>query len=301
MRAIFVCVLGVAMVLAARSAQASCERSEAHFSPFDGTALPTRGTTYLFAVNRANRTYTPITAEEAISSLSVKGASFSARVIASTSTRYVIRIDYFAEGSSITLSWRASSSTHPIFAPSSENHACVIGMEHLNSRTICPSFNAIDVSLRSNAIAYRLEWDDDTATVVTSRPAWREEGLDETRNDFSLGRVDCNEDDVSIEAFATLRSFRLFALFADGTEQPFPRPAFASRTREHARLPTELESTCSIAPPPPTENRPLPPKPPASTHLAALSVLAALFALLISLLLGTFLLRRSTPTSPPRP
>lgn len=296
-------MVGGLTLLATRPAEASCSLPRTFFAPLEDTPLPARGAVYVFVsryeyLGEEER----YTAEDAAAMLSIEGASFELELVATLPDRMMFRADYRATGSSITLRWRDRLSTHPIAAPTVKNHACVLDMVHLNYEHDCPSSNNLRVTLASSAIAYRLQWADGTSSVIRAYPEFDNERqqLDPTRNNFSIGSVGCEGDSVPFSKVDTLHSFQLFALFADGTEQPFFASSSAFVRGHESRFPIELQNTCSLGGGLPSLAS-LPAAPADHSHLQSLwpSLVSSPFLLALAGLstlvlagLGAFLLRR---------
>lgn len=239
-------------------AEASCAGPGPGFSPRAGTVMPAKGTLYFFAPRYDFDPTRERVAEEERKrgierSISIAGATHVARVIAETPFYYVAQIDYQASAAEIEVKTdqrRAFSSSYPIGAAAAPNHTRVLDVSRSKSSWTCSHTNTIDIQLEGNAIAYRLEWSDGTTTVVPydSRvfvPLWSssvthsDDPSPPPRQLIELGHLDCMGANVDPQLFATLRAFRLYALYADGGEQVF-RLAGAMLSRDDVRLPFEL-------------------------------------------------------------
>jgi hypothetical protein len=302
MRMLLVFLFGVSSMLAARTAAADCGYRTAMFSPVPDTPLPPQGTAYLFAPRWTDPYASEISnrqpaaiPEEILQELVVEGARYHAHAIATSPSEIVVRIDYVAEAPQLTLRWGERAFTYPIASSSSsssssseKNVACVTDVEHQKAEWSCSPPNEIVIGLRGNAIAYRLAWSDGTTTITRGMPLWdpEQERPKPFTSAFTFGDLGCAGENVDLDALAHQRSFRLSALFADGSEQVFPVAATTWLADEHALLPVQLQGTCSAEDP---SDATLEPGGPASlltkvrgAHLlSALGALACLFALLV--------------------
>src|ERR1043165_1028027 len=91
-------VVVVAVLFAARSANAMCATPSTRFSPPTGTVLPTRGTVYLFVAKILYEKTPPL-------KLDVDGASFTARLVARTPVYDVVRVELVASGREVAIRW----------------------------------------------------------------------------------------------------------------------------------------------------------------------------------------------------
>jgi hypothetical protein len=118
-----------------------------------------------------------------------------------------------------------------------------MGVAHSRSAWSCSHTDTIDVTLTSNAIAYRLDWSDGTSAVIPADlgvlRGWSGRDAVALSHRLEIGHVSCLGNTVEPQALATLREFRLAALFVDGSERRFG-PAHAQIHGDVIRLPNEL-------------------------------------------------------------
>jgi hypothetical protein len=168
-------------------------------------------------------------------------ASFAARELAITGTLHIVRIDLVAAKSALTIRWRwgdgeedQAVGTYPIGTPSPAT-ATVTDVIHENPPYICPYHDSIGIQLTGNAIAYRLDWEDATSTLLPPNYRYRSE-IEEQREPLApphtiwAGTMACRGDSVAPDLLAKLRSFRLVALLSDGSER-----RVGSSSMRHAR------------------------------------------------------------------
>jgi hypothetical protein len=214
--------------------------------------LPENATVYLF-VPRERREVMPQPLERA---LEVDGASFAVREIAVTGILHILRLDLVAEKSALTIRWRPDAevdhavATYPIGTPAAAA-VMVTDVSHENPPWACPYHDAIGITLTGNAIAFRLDWEDGTSTVLPPNEHYRSED-DKQREPMAprytiwAGTMACRGDSVAPDLLAKLRSFRLVALFSDGSEHRVGSSSMrhddgAPRDAPHdVRLPREL-------------------------------------------------------------
>jgi hypothetical protein len=272
MRLVLLALFVAAALLAPRGAAAgNCTELIGGFSPLTETPMPPRGSVYLFAPFRVQtstwitvsparlaRAYANGTSEDLrtelreedlaslLPGISIEGASISMHVIAQQSYYTVVRIDYEALGPRFTLRWsrrrhfRDLVVSYPVQATAQAPYSRVTAVERPSLQSVCPAEDIFTIALDSNALAYRLTWSDRTVEVVPpkrgifyrSRPVTPEHLLE-------LGMPRCLATRADREPFDSLRTFRLTALYADGSEREFP-VARARLDPYHPVLPTKL-------------------------------------------------------------
>lgn len=294
MRLAIVCLLAAVAIFGARDAAAECARPRGELAPRDGSVLPARGVVYL-NIPETPRYYKSALADaEGVlveDSLEVRGATFEARILQEDEFSTVVRIDYRATAAQMSIRWTLDSdveATYQISRTLAPNRATVTAVGHLDDEWACSYSDSIELTVDSNAAAYRVDWEDGTTTFLEP-PRFD----DQPGHRLFLGHLSCLGYNVDPERLASLRSFRLFALFPDGTEAAFP-VAHAMLDDHGVRLPDELLGT-TAAPLP----SPLLAPAPLSHHLLGLSWLRTLLlslsvlgVVLLILLTRRFLRRR---------
>ncbi len=222
----------------------SCVVPGGIFAPPTDTVLPARGVIYLFIPTRSVLFQKSMARKQPAlpKDLRVIGATSTLRTVESSHFAEIVRIDYQASAPQISFLWRLgdirTSVTYPIGEPAPAR-ATVVAVAPKRLRTSCvTSSTTLGIELKGNAIAYRLAWADGTTTWLP--PNAIDQPTRTSPAQLFLGEVGCIGHSVPAAQLATLREFRLFALFADGTERAF-RPARAMlREGDDLRLPLEL-------------------------------------------------------------
>jgi hypothetical protein len=107
------------------------------------------------------------------------------------------------------------------------NHACVVDVDHKSGFGGCSSWDYVRLSTAGTAVAYRVDWDDrGPSTFVPG-------------GDALIGSIGCTVATNTEGELGTLRSFELFALFADRSEQSLGRSSIMFG-EVRIRLPREL-------------------------------------------------------------
>lgn len=254
MRVALLLLLVCLATLAPRPARAStCTPFEGGVSPATGTPLPARGVIFLFVpmwlAAEQGRAFDVASLEK---TLSIAGATYQARTVQQDATAIVARLSYQATAPKIELTLRRErvlSASYPIAAELPRNHATVKLVEHRRSGGSEATSNAILIELDSTAIAYRVAWTDGLTTFAPRNFLAYASSEPRSEHQLRLGRPPCVGYNVAPERLARARSFRLFALYADGTEEVFPVTARAKlgtstiSGEDQVRLPSELVGT----------------------------------------------------------
>lgn len=257
MRLALLLLLACFATLIPRAAEAtSCAPFEGGVSPSTGAPLPARGVIYLFVPlwheTESGRTRDLASIEE---QLSIMGATYETRAVQRDATAIVLRLAYQATSPKIELTFKRRypfSATYPIVAELPKNHATVKSVEHrTGGGGMTLHQNAISIELDSTALAYRLAWSDGSTTFVPNNLLGyvSADPDPDPEHRLLLGDLPCMRHNVMPERLAVTRAFKLFALYADGTEAIFPVTARArlgtSKISGDAqlRLPTELVGT----------------------------------------------------------
>lgn len=241
-----------------------CGSPSTGFSPPPGTVLPASATVYLFVVNHDFEREPPAIG------LEVDGARFTARRIATMPQYEVVRIDLASSSREVVIRWKsehaydATEVRYPVGSPA-PGDVHVTGVSDTHTAWACSHTDTIDITLTGNAIAYRLDWSDGTSDVVPANLGvlWGRYGRDEaapSSHQLALGFVSCMGDLVEPGRLATLRTFRLVALFADGSERRLG-PASARLDHRTVRLPWELLRATTADGPPEPLRAPVPARP----------------------------------------
>ena len=124
-------------------------------------------------------------------------------------------------------------------ATTRSDRAKVVDVTRYERSWTCSFADVIRVAVEGNAIAYRIEWDDDRTTVVADKDLMWTDAPAGGRSVFELGHPDCWFYNVEPELLATAHSFELYALFADGKVQRLGS-SIAQLGEHGVRLPVEL-------------------------------------------------------------
>lgn len=189
----------------------------------------------------------------------INGAPSITRMVARSPAFDVWRHDVMQRSGSFTLRLNDENYEYKI-GPTPPNRARVVGVEQngsLSEPVGCGRHVAIDLETTGTAIAYRFAWEDGSSTIVR---AYRSEYT--TTAAAALGLLGCDDGVWNDTGLDRLRSFVLYALFADGSEQKLGA-SMARLGPSGSRVPLELIGA-RIEPPAPA-------KPPPSTVVEAAS------------------------------
>lgn len=248
------CALVIALVAAialvapsVREARADvCYISVGALSPPSKTELSPRGVIYLFLYMQSASLRKDAALSEATlaKQLAVKGATFTAHIASQTRFVSAVRIEYQASAPELSVRWQGRdwrmSATYPI-GELARPRTTVVAVEPKQTRVSCLSRSTtLGIAFESNAIAYRLAWDDGSSQLLPPNALAPKTPAEAQLHQLHLGQVGCQGHSVPPEQLATERAFLLSALYADGSERVFPPARAMLRARGDLRLPLEL-------------------------------------------------------------
>jgi hypothetical protein len=236
--AILVALLSLAGV---RDAHASCGGFSTAVSPPTGARLPSFATIYLFDTDHeANiRDSLVISRDDAPTDVI---RFFPSKLSESADyTVHRIAIVGSVPGRTIRVRWKGEVIARYTIADEDAvevDQAKVVDVTHDVYNWTCSFSNVIQVAVEGNAIAYRIDWEDDRTTIVADRHLlWSNQPA--TPAVLELGHPNCMAYNVDPTLLATSRSFELSALFADGRVK-YIGTSIAQLDELHVRLPVEL-------------------------------------------------------------
>ena len=245
-------LLIAAAVLAMARPAAACQDDTptGYFSPVGGTALPPDPVIYLFTQPSLHE------ALEVVDARTGRPLAFDKRLVANPveDRRWpmvisaAFRVQVFAPaGTVIELRFYGQTTRYPIAGASEAREARIIGVAYERVRRGCDELDALELTTEGNAIAYRIELLPssnvaDAAQTLVVPASW--EALYGQRTSPLVTdvayRIAWGEEERSVPAgFRGVRDLEVYALHADGTEQPLGHGTAALGLRT-VRLPTEL-------------------------------------------------------------
>jgi hypothetical protein len=243
-----VIVLALVLCSWAQRAAAMCGSPSSGISPPSGP-LPTNPTIYVFI---------PHGDKLLEDKLEIKDTSYGGKLkyrleqVGATDAfdtfRVVVNTDSATDGFTVKIGELASAE-YTIAPATTSNRAHVTGVTHISDEWTCSHTDVIELALESNAVAYQLQWDDSTTTVVPPSADLMWGGRSGAEKPMlqtvaQLGHLNCMGNNIDPDLFDKPRSFELYALFADGSTHRLG--AATAQLGEHGvRLPIELVGAAS--------------------------------------------------------
>jgi hypothetical protein len=227
------------LVTGVRVAAASCGSPHTALSP-PGGHLPPHGTIYLFDTDGEADVHDAL-------AITREGSSdllhFRATKLATTADYTVHRIELWSASDrdrTLDVRWHGQLlATYTIADDDASDQARVVDVIHEQWSWTCSFADVIRVAVEGNAVAYRIDWDDDRTTVLAdSHLLWGGHGPADGAV-LEIGHPNCMAWNVDPEQLAGARSFELYALFADGATRRLGASVMHLDDRG-ARVPVEL-------------------------------------------------------------